>query len=108
MALEIDAPFLADALAASDRVVVVDFHDDGCAPCLTQERFTDLVEFGLRDTAEVYRLNLSQAPAIADRFGIDGVPSVALFKAGRLRHLFPGLTDPGALAAAAQALVRES
>lgn len=107
MAPEIDAARLDRALATPHRVVVVDLHDDACAPCLTQERFTDALAVGLRETADVYRLNLTQAPGFAARHGVAGLPAVALFKGGRLRRLFPGLTDPGALAAAAEALTKE-
>ncbi len=108
MAPEIDAAFLDDALAAPNRVIVVDLHDDACAPCLTQERFTEALAIGLRETADVYRLNLGFAPGFAARYGVAGLPAVALFKGGRLRRLFPGLTDPGALAAAAAALTKET
>jgi thioredoxin-like negative regulator of GroEL len=108
MTTEIDIADLNDALAERGRIIVLDLFDDRCTPCLTQEHFTDIAALGLHSKAEVYRMNLVQDPLFAPRHGVSELPAVAIFKDGRLRHLFPGLTDPGSISAAADALARET
>jgi thioredoxin 2 len=63
--------------------VVVDFWAPWCGPC---RMISPLVERAANEHAgrlKVVKLNIDDAPALADRYAIRGIPQLVLFKDGR-------------------------
>jgi len=83
------ATFEAEVLQ-SDLPVVVDFWAPWCGPCRMiapeLERLAALREGTLR----VVKLNVDENPDIAERYGVQGIPFVGLFRSGRLERASVG------------------
>jgi thioredoxin 2 len=71
-----------DAEIASSLPVLVDFWAPWCGPC---RMVSPLVERMGRDNAgrlKVVKLNVDEAPDIAGRYGVQGIPLLVLIRAG--------------------------
>ena len=79
-----DGPtFQADVLNASEPVVV-DFYADWCPPCKMMEPVVEQLSEEFAGKVKIGKLNTDDNQEIAIRFGIMGVPTLGLFKGGRL------------------------
>jgi thioredoxin 2 len=88
-------PFLVDrpvklSDADFDRViadasvpVLVDFYADWCGPCKAMAPVLDDIARKRTGQLLVAKLDTDRNPAVAQRFGIGGIPTLILFKGGR-------------------------
>jgi thioredoxin len=66
------------------RPVVVDFHALWCAPCTMQSPILKEVATELDDKIKVIKIDVDQNPELASRYNIRGVPTLIIFKNGKL------------------------
>jgi thioredoxin 1 len=86
-----------DALAlASDRTAVVDFWAPWCPPCLALAPSVEALADERPDVV-VGRLDVDDHPAIAERYGIQNIPTVLVFRGGQLAARSVGLVSIGRL-----------
>ena len=76
-----DAAFDRDVLK-SDKPVLVDFWAEWCGPCRQIGPLVDEIAQERRDSLRVVKLNVDEAPGIAQKFGVRGIPTLLLFKDG--------------------------
>jgi thioredoxin 2 len=77
-------PALFDAvLGASPLPVLVDFWAPWCGPCLRAAPEVAKAAKALGGQALVLKVNTEAHPAIAARFGIQGIPYFAVFRGGQ-------------------------
>jgi thioredoxin 1 len=80
-----------DTIIQSDTAVLVDFFAEWCAPCKAQSPILKEIaqEFGER--IKVIKIDVDKNPEIAQRYKIQGVPTIMLFKKGDLKFKQAGM-----------------
>jgi thioredoxin 1 len=91
-----DNSFEADVLK-SDRPVLVDFWAQWCAPCRMLAPTVEAVAEKYAGNASVVKLNVDDNPAISQRYGIKGIPTLILFKNGKEEERVVGATSKEAI-----------
>jgi thioredoxin 1 len=87
-----DSSWESDVLK-SDRPVLVDFWAQWCAPCRMLAPTVEAVAEKYAGTATVVKLNVDDNPAVSQRYGIKGIPTLILFKGGNEAERIVGATS---------------
>ncbi|MEA5115373.1 MAG: thioredoxin [Geobacteraceae bacterium] len=64
--------------------VLVDFWASWCAPCRSVAPIVDALAEAYEGKVKVGKVNVDENPAIPAKYGIRGIPTVMLFKEGKL------------------------
>ncbi|MBD0372723.1 MAG: thioredoxin [Pyrinomonadaceae bacterium] len=91
-----DSSFEKDVLQ-SDQPVLVDFWAAWCAPCRMLAPTVEAVAEKYAGNARVVKLNVDENPAISQRYGIKGIPTLILFKGGKEEERVVGATSKEAI-----------
>ena len=78
-----DASFEAQVLH-SDKPVLVDYWAEWCGPCKMIAPLLDEVAHGYAGRMDVAKMNVDHNREIPAKFGIRGIPTLMLFKDGKL------------------------
>ena len=68
----------------SEHPVLVDFTATWCGPCRQISPFIDQLADEFAGRAKVVKLDIDDSPTVAARFGIRGVPTLYVFKGGKI------------------------
>ncbi len=80
-----------DSIINDSRAVIVDFHALWCGPCKTQAPILKELAAELGDKVRVIKIDVDQNHEISERFRIQSVPTLAIFKNGKIIHKQAGV-----------------
>jgi len=66
----------------SDKLVGVDFWAPWCRPCLLVTPILEEIADDNDSKVKVVKVNVDENPALAQRYGIRGIPTMMFFKGG--------------------------
>jgi thioredoxin 1 len=84
-----DRSFEADVLKATSPVVV-DFWAAWCGPCRVLAPVVEELAQEYRGRIEFVKLNVDENPRTAAKYGIQGIPTLLLFKGGEIADVVVG------------------
>lgn len=89
--------------AVKDGVTLVDFWAEWCGPCRQMEPIIEDLAQDYANKAKISKVNIDDEQDIAEKFGIQAIPTLLLFKDGAVAQKFVGLTKKDVLAQALDA-----
>lgn len=85
-----DQNFQSEVLE-SDKPVLVDFWAPWCGPCQMLGPIVEDLANEVGDKAKVGKCNVDENGAVAEKYAIMSIPSVKIFKGGKVQKEFVGL-----------------
>ena len=72
-----------DSIIKGDKPVMVDFFADWCGPCRMVAPTIEALS-AERSDAVVVKVNVDNSPELAVRFGVSSIPTILVFRDGKL------------------------
>ncbi|MEM5790744.1 MAG: thioredoxin [Candidatus Aenigmatarchaeota archaeon] len=83
--------FEDEVIKKSEKVpVLVDFYADWCFPCKVLSPILEKISEDLEGKMILAKINVDEAPSLAEKYQIMSVPNVKLFKNGKIVDEFIG------------------
>jgi thioredoxin 1 len=73
-----------EKIAESKGLALIDFWAEWCGPCRVVGPIIDAVAEAHPDTVRVYKMNVDENPKTPAQFNIRGIPTVIIFKDGKV------------------------
>jgi thioredoxin 1 len=75
---------------SNNKPVLVDFWAEWCGPCKALAPILDEIATEVGERAEIVKVNVDHAPALAQKYGIRGIPTLIYFKDGKVQSTLVG------------------
>ncbi len=80
-----------------DKPVLVDFFTTWCGPCKTMAPVIESLGKEMRGQARILKIDVDKNQAVANKFQIQAVPTLVIFKKGQVVWRNSGAMDKAAL-----------
>jgi thioredoxin 1 len=81
----------------SGKPVLVDFYADWCGPCKMMAPILKQTKDALGEKLTVIKIDVDRNPQAASHYGIQGIPTLILFKNGEIKWRQSGVVQAGEL-----------
>ena len=71
-------------LINGEKPVLIDFYAEWCGPCKTQSPIVKQVAQEINGEVRIIKIDIDKNQEIASRYNVRGVPTLALFKDGKI------------------------
>jgi thioredoxin 1 len=88
---DLDSATFQDSISQGDRPVLVDFWAPWCPPCRALAPTIEAIAEQFDGRADVAKLDIDQNPETAAAQGISSIPTVLIFRSGRVVDRIIGL-----------------
>jgi thioredoxin 1 len=88
-----DGNFESEVLGSGEVPFLLDFSAVWCGPCKALAPIVERLADELKGKIKVGKLDIDDSPSVATKFGIRGVPTVLVFKAGKESGRHVGMTN---------------
>ena len=87
-----------NVIATSDVPVVVDFWAEWCGPCKQMSPHLEAVSEDMAGKVKVAKINVDENPMVASKYGVRGMPTLMVFKDGKVAATHLGAMSKQAIA----------
>ncbi len=91
MAMEFTDQYFDQEVIKSDKPTLVDFWAPWCGPCQMMGPIVEELATELGDKAKIGKLNVDENPVTAQNFTVMSIPTVIIFKDGKVVKKFVGV-----------------
>ncbi|MDB5196067.1 MAG: thioredoxin [Flaviaesturariibacter sp.] len=84
-------------LINADKPVLVDFYAEWCGPCKTMAPILKQAKDELGDAVTILKIDIDRNRPVATHFGIQGVPTLILFRKGAVKWRQSGVMPASSL-----------
>jgi thioredoxin 1 len=82
MATTVTEQSFEEEVLQSDKPVIVDFWAEWCGPCHAVAPVLDRIVEERNGDVKLVKVNIDEQPALSQRFGVQSIPTMILFKGG--------------------------
>ncbi|GAA0716289.1 thioredoxin [Clostridium malenominatum] len=97
MAREINDNLFQKEVLNSDKTIVVDFWAAWCGPCRMLSPVIDELSEELQGKADFVKLNVDENPVTSNQFKVSSIPTLLVFKGGKVVDTLVGFRPKQAL-----------
>ncbi|MEO0571018.1 MAG: thioredoxin [Bacteroidota bacterium] len=84
-------------IISSEKPILIDFYATWCRPCQTMTPILVQVKDQVGDTAKVIKIDVDKNQALASKYQVRGVPTLMVFKNGKLQWRQSGVVTANKL-----------
>ena len=97
MVQKVDINSFDSEVIKSDKVTVVEFFADWCGPCRKLSPVIEEIEQELSGKVKFTKINTDENIPLAQNYQISGIPTLLVFKNGKLEERMVGLMPKSAI-----------